>query len=319
MSVNPDRDQPWTGRNWACAQAVKQARGELLLFIDADVRLKPGAIEAAVGIAQAEHIDLLSCLPGIVRDSWSEWLVQPLIFNAIATGFDLAVVNNPQTETAVAAGPFMLFRRSAYKQVGGHRGVAAEVLEDVELSRRIKHSGLKLHMAIGPELATVQMYPTWAALWEGWTKNLYSIFERNGWLTFYVALMMIIMYGVPSLGLALMVAKGWVAPLTPLDYLACSLALTAIVLQYNLRRLGEKITAIPTRYWWLGNLGGLLVAAIALASFIKTETGWGWTWRGRALSLPQFPVERYSSEPAISYFESPVVVDNLTEEVVKDK
>jgi hypothetical protein len=42
---------------------------------------------------------------------------------------------------------------------------------------------------------------------------------------------------------------------------------------------------LPVRYWGLSWLGGLLVAAIAIASIIKTETGWGWTWRGRSLAL----------------------------------
>jgi hypothetical protein len=44
----------------------------------------------------------------------------------------------------------------------------------------------------------------------------------------------------------------------------------------------------PVRYWGLRWLGGLLVAAIAIASIIKTETGWGWTWRGRSLALPTY-------------------------------
>jgi enoyl-[acyl-carrier-protein] reductase (NADH) len=36
-------------------------------------------------------------------------------------------------------------------------------------------------------------------------------------------------------------------------------------------------------------------------------------------SFKKFVVERYGSKPVIIYFESPVVVDNLTGEVVKDK
>ena len=36
-------------------------------------------------------------------------------------------------------------------------------------------------------------------------------------------------------------------------------------------------------YWWLSGVGGIIVAALALTSIVKTETGWGWTWRGRSL------------------------------------
>jgi hypothetical protein len=52
-----------------------------LLFIDADVRLKPQAIETALQKAQDEHSALLSLAPAIVCGCWSEWLVQPLMVN----------------------------------------------------------------------------------------------------------------------------------------------------------------------------------------------------------------------------------------------
>jgi hypothetical protein len=65
------------------------------------------------------------------------------------------------------------------------------------------------------------------------------------------------------------------------------ICLSAIVIwqHYNLRRLGAEISDCPTKYWWLGGLGDALVAAIAIGSAIKTETGWGWTWRGRPLQI----------------------------------
>ncbi|WP_223300704.1 hypothetical protein [Oscillatoria nigro-viridis] len=52
-----------------------------------------------------------------------------------------------------------------------------------------------------------------------------------------------------------------------------------------MRRLGAEISDCPTKYWWLGGLGGALMAAMAIGSAIKTETSWGWTWRGRTLQI----------------------------------
>ncbi|MCC5621827.1 hypothetical protein [Nostoc sp. CHAB 5715] len=65
----------------------------------------------------------------------------------------------------------------------------------------------------------------------------------------------------------------------------------AILLQYNLRTLAAQASHSSPKYWWLHSLGGLLVAVIAIASVIKTETGWGWTWRGRSLKHPISPRE----------------------------
>ena len=71
----------------------------------------------------------------------------------------------------------------------------------------------------------------------------------------------------------------------PITLLTICLSIIVILQHYNLPRLGAEISDCPKKYWWLGGLGGALVAAIAIGSAIKTETGWGWTWRGRHLQI----------------------------------
>ena len=280
----------WAGKNWACAQAVQVATGEFLLFIDADVRLKPGAIETAIATVETKKIDLLTCMPALVCDCLAEWLVQPLMFNHLAVCFDFTAVNDPTTDSAFAAGPFMLFRRSAYDKIGGHEAVAGEIVEDVELARRIKRAGLKLALYAGSNLASVRMYRSWSALWEGWTKNLYLGANRSWGMMIYMAAIMFFLYPMPWLALGILLANGDFANIItnhqlPITLLTMCLCAIVIWQQYNLRSLGAQISDCSTKYWWLGGLGGALVAAIAIGSAIKTETGWGWTWRGRALQI----------------------------------
>ncbi|MEG3989554.1 glycosyltransferase family 2 protein [Microcoleus sp. S28C3] len=291
--------QYWAGKNWACTQAVQVATGDFLLFIDADVRLKPGAIETAIATAETEKIDLLTCMPALVCECFAEWLVQPIMFNHLAVCYDFTAVNEPTTDSAFAGGPFMLFRRSAYEKIGGHEAVAGEIVEDVELARRIKRAALKLGLYSGSNLASVRMYRSWNALWEGWTKNLYLGANRSWGLMVYMAAIMLFLYPMPWLALAILLANGDFAeilaisnyqlPITnyqlPITLLTICLSVIVIWQHYNLRRLGAEISDCPTKYWWLGGLGGGLVAAIAIGSAIKTETGWGWTWRGRILQI----------------------------------
>ena len=283
-------NQYWAGKNWACAQAVPEATGDFLLFIDADVRLKPGAIETAIATVETKKIDLLTCMPALVCDCLAEWLVQPLMFNHLAVCFDFTAVNDPTTDSAFAAGPFMLFRRSAYDKIGGHAAVASEIVEDVELARRIKRAGLKLALYAGSNLASVRMYRSWSALWEGWTKNLYLGANRSWGMMIYMAAIMFFLYPMPWLALGILLANGEIANIItnhqlPITLLTMCLCAIVIWQQYNLRSLGAQISDCSTKYWWLGGLGGALVAAIAIGSAIKTETGWGWTWRGRALQI----------------------------------
>ncbi len=273
----------WVGKNWACVQAVEQASGEFLLFLDADVRLKPGAISAAMEFVQRSQIDLFTCWPTLVCGCWAEWLAQPLIAGILAAGLDFAQINDPQSETVFAVGPFMLFRRTAYEQIGGHRAVGNQVVEDVELARLIKQKGLRLHCGLGHELGTLQMYPTGAALWEGWTKNCYLGSQRNLGITLQTALLILWICTLPWLAAIGLLIKGSLAGFTTFDGIAIALALASILLQYPMRRAIAQLSAIPPRYWWLTGLGGVFVTAIILGSIIKTETGWGWTWRGRPL------------------------------------
>lgn len=274
----------WVGKNWACVQAAEQTTSEYLLFIDADVRLKPGAIETVIQTAEAEQADLLTLVLEIECGCLAEWLVQPLIISTLLLGYDFADVNDPESETAFGAGPFMLFRRSAYEQIGGHRAVADQVVEDVELSRRIKHSGHKLRYFLGGEIASVRMYRSFAALWEGWTKNLYVGSGRNlsGMIRFIALLLLVCT--LPWVALVGLLTRSLFMPLNGWDWGAIALSTITVLIHYDLRCVGSKLTQIPTRYWWLTGVSGVLVAAIVLDSIIKTETGIGWTWRGRSLA-----------------------------------
>ena len=285
MTVPPrPTDIPWRGKNWACANAVEKATGEYLLFIDADVRLEPDAIATAVTDCQNHQADLLSCGPGIVCGCLAEWLVQPVMMSCIAVGFNFEAVNDADDQTtAFAAGPFMLFRRSAYDRIGGHRAVATETVEDVELAKCIKRSGLKLRYLLSTDLIKVRMYRSFGALWEGWTKNYYEGGGRKLGDTLYSAFALSLIFVMPWLGLAAGL-RGCVVSNDAGWWLVSGLGVVSVALQVYMRWAAQRVFNQPFRYWWLGWLSGGIVVAIALASIIKTETGWGWTWRGRSLA-----------------------------------
>lgn len=285
-------DIPWQGKNWACANAVERATGDYWLFIDADVRLEPAAIARALIDSTQAQADLLSCAPTVQCGCLAEWLAQPIIIALIAVGFDFAAVNDPaQPDQAFAAGPFMLFRREAYQQIQGHRGVATVALEDVTLARRIKAAGLRLRYVLSGPVIQVRMYQNLAGLWEGWTKNFHLGGGRRLGTTLFAAGVVTIIFLLPWL-VAVAGILGWILeplelPLTLLSPGALGLAIAGVftlTLHLWIRLDMAQQFQVPPRYLSLGALGGVLVTAIALVSIIKVETGWGWTWRGRPMS-----------------------------------
>ncbi len=278
----------WMGKNWACAQAMDRATGDYVLFIDADVQLKPGAIETAVSAALENQWDLLTGWPTIVCGCLGEWIAQPIVASMFSLSFQPESIEDPKSETMFAVGPFMLFRRSAYDRVGGHRALRSEIVEDVELARAIQQAGLTLHFGYLGDLALLRMYRTFGALWEGWTKNWHLGSQRNTQATFYSALIALLAFSLPwfSVGLTAMnlwqalPSGGWQVWLLGAIGIA---AVLFLVRQYQIRQRLESVMNLSAKYWWLSGLGGLVIAAIAIASWVKTETGWGWTWRGRSL------------------------------------
>lgn len=273
----------WRGKNWACAQGAQHTESEYLLFLDADVRLKPGAIAAACQAMEQTQADLLTVIPQIECGFWGEWLIQPLIMGLLVAGFDFTQVNDPASSKAFAAGPFMCFRRSAYDRLGGHRAVANCVVEDVELARRIKQKGMTLRFAIGHPLASVRMYRTWQGIWEGWTKNWHEGSQRNLGVTLFSALIPFLVGVVPWVGGIVAVWQVISGQGTLETEITGAIALGVIGLQWEMRRQLEPILGIPPRYWWLTGIGAIFTIAIILMSIVKAETGWGWTWRGRSL------------------------------------
>jgi hypothetical protein len=105
---------------------------------------------------------------------------------------------------------------------------------------------------------------------------------------FLLAVTMLLIYPLPWLCLVAIGYKLSAGVANALDLLAAAVATIAIFFHYDLRRVSSEVSQILTSYWWLGGIGGTIVAALAVASVIKIETGWGWTWRGRSLKLSLF-------------------------------
>jgi cellulose synthase/poly-beta-1,6-N-acetylglucosamine synthase-like glycosyltransferase len=283
ISVPPrPAKEVWLGKNWACTQAAALAQEEYLLFIDADVRLDAEAIAVALTHAKKYETDLLSAMPKVICGCLSEWLAQPIIFRMLIAGFDPEAVNDPAQQKAFAAGPFMLFRRQAYEQIGGHRSVADDLVEDVALARCIKAAGLKMRLVLGFDFVQVRMYQNFAGLWEGWTKNFHMGAQRRISGTLMVPLIAFSSLTLPwSISIFSLVG---LLHGTLWQGILLIVSLGLLIWEWRLWQQQSQLLQQPVRYWGLSWLGGILVSAIAIGSIIKTETGWGWTWRGRSLA-----------------------------------
>jgi glycosyltransferase involved in cell wall biosynthesis len=170
----------WSGKNNALVAGAKEARGEWLLFTDADTVHRAGSLARSLTEARQKKTALLSYSPEQEVHGLWEKAVMPVIFAELASTFRPSLVSDPASSVAAANGQYILVSREAYDAVGGHAVVATSLLEDVELARAVKASGRKIFFRYGGDAVRTRMYRSFAQLKEGWTKNLALLFPSSG-------------------------------------------------------------------------------------------------------------------------------------------
>ena len=204
----------WAGKPWACYQLSRQATGDYLLFTDADTVHHSQSVESAMKMAMERDTDLLSVWPHQITETWSEKLVIPMIYLLgqmwIPFWFLRLVQKSPGLKRCVpkflwkdfgvANGQYMLFKRSAYKEIGSHQVVKDHLVEDVALGREVAKripKGWRLLNADGHAIVECRMYRDFLGVWEGFSKNLRPVFEKRGYAFFGVGLVMVVTMLLP--------------------------------------------------------------------------------------------------------------------------
>lgn len=260
----------WAGKPWACRQAAEVATGDLLLFVDADVRLAPWAAPAAVAHLLGARLDLLSLFSDWELLGFWERVVVPVVGWFIRGSVDLAEANSRTGRRAFANGQLVLVDRSAYDGVGGHGAVRAEVLEDVRLAEAFRSAGHRLGLLHAPGAFTVRLYDSLGSIVSGYSKNLFEGMGRRAGVALGAVALVGLGTLLPWLLLALLPACGAAWPWTAWAGLLCALQLA---FRWRLERVDGRSGAL----FWTHPLGNLVLVAILLRSL----AGGPATWKGR--------------------------------------
>lgn len=168
--------QGWAGKPWACHQLAQAATGDVLIFTDADVRWRTGALGALLtewraGARKGRTPQLLSVWPRQLTPSAGLRLLTPLVDAAMLGNLPVPLMDTPLPGAAAANGQVMVFDRDGYARIGGHEAVRSSVLEDVGLARAVRRSGGRVVLALGNRAVAVQMYPDARAAIAGLAKS----------------------------------------------------------------------------------------------------------------------------------------------------
>ncbi len=166
----------WTGKNWACQQLSEAAGGGFFIFTDADNRYATNAIKNTMGWMQKLNLGFLSAFPQQFTGTLMEKLVIPVIDIFVYGTLPLWMTYYLRSPLFAAAnGQWLAFTREAYHRIGGHQGVRNQVVEDVEISRLVKRSGIKMLTTAGTGVVFGRMYRNAKEVVDGFTKNLFGL------------------------------------------------------------------------------------------------------------------------------------------------
>jgi chlorobactene glucosyltransferase len=279
LMQSPPLPPGWTGKVNACAagaRAVADA-AEWLCFVDADIRAQPALIASAIGAASREAIDLLTLAPRQELQSFAERLVLPCGFYLLSFSQNLARMQAADSDDAAATGQFMLIRRAAYEDVGGHAAVSRSIVEDLDLARLMKRRGHRVLMQDATALMSVRTYTDWATLWPGLARTLVDLLGGP------TATLVTTAAGVTLAWAILLIPAFDLAGCAAGTQNACLAAVPALVgaaAAFGLHLAGAAYFRIPLIYGLLFPLGYTAGAVIALDG-LRRRTSGRVRWKGR--------------------------------------
>lgn len=264
----------WAGKNWACARAAGEARGELLLFIDADVCIDPDAPAALISTLQEERLGLLSIFGTWDVQGFWERAVIPAVGWLIRGAVDLDRVNDPGRSEAFANGQLILVHREAYDQIGGHEAVRDQILDDVRLAEAFKRHGSRIGLRLGEWVFRVRLYRSLSEIIAGYSKNLYEGMGRQPVIGLGAILFILVGTLVPFLGLFLgvvaRVGLGWGMPKTGWLVALALICLLQLGFRYRIDRRDGR----SGRDAWTHPLANTVLIWILFRSVFFVQTKW---------------------------------------------
>lgn len=274
----PPLPEGWTGKNHACARLAEVARGEFLLFIDADVTLAPEAAAALAAHATSAGAALVSGVPRQRIGSLGEALTVPMIGFLLVGYLPVPMMRaSLRPSLGAACGQLVLVARAAYAAVGGHGAIRGRIHDGVFLPRLLRAAGHRTDLVAGRDLATCRMYANFDQAWAGFSKNAHEGMATARALPLWTLLlfgghvMPVALLGLGLLGVGSPVAIGLSAAA-----LGLSLATRAAITLAG----GEPAWTIPL------HPGAVLVAlAIQWNVLLRPRRSGAAIWKGRSYPL----------------------------------
>ena len=270
-----DLPEGWMGKSHALAKGAAQARGEYLVFTDADVVLEKTTITRAVAYMQSYRLDHLTlAFKNVTRG----WLLNSLILDAglgLLFLFRPWMVKKSTSRAFMGIGAFNMLKRSVYQEIGGHEHIKMHPIDDLMLGKLIKQHGFFQDCLLAYDFVVVPWYDSVRAMSHGLEKNVFAVVHYRTLL-------------IPVVLTAIIIPSIW--PLWGLmlgDTTVRAVCLFTLGIRLATFYKGLLVQGLPEGYLPGALLTPYISCYIILKSVFVTMKNDGILWRGRHYALAE--------------------------------
>ncbi|HNS18064.1 MAG TPA: glycosyltransferase [Bacteroidales bacterium] len=256
----------WLGKNHACHQLATKARGEYLLFLDADVEIGKNLISNALAHLLQKRLKLFSLFPQQTMVSWGERITVPIMNYILVSLLPLSMIKNSHRPSFAAAnGQFMLFDAEVYRKHWFHHAVRQKMVEDILIMKLMKKMRYRVHTLLSNGQIRCRMYSDFREAVQGFSRNVLEYFGGHILTMLLFALLTVcgfifVFFGLP--------------PEWFIAYLGLNLFLSVIVSLVSRQPVFKNLVLLPVQkvvFLWIG--------------FLAVKNRWSgvWYWKDRKI------------------------------------
>ena len=270
----------WTGKNFASHQLAKHAKGEYFIFTDADTLHFPKTVSSAFGALITTKIDALSIYPRQIMVTFAERMTVPIINIALQCFIPFILIKKSKSPLfSTALGQFMMFKREAYEKIGGYESIKGHLVDDIQISKRVKKSGYKFMIFDGRNTIYCRMYKNLKGVIIGLAKSIYPAFNGNILALFsFTGLLtatLLIPFTLLPLGAFLL---NW--PVAIIRLIIFQIIIILAIKSIFAIRYKQRMLDIL-----LAPLSMAIIDALVFVSFFQAKYGEGLSWKGRVYDV----------------------------------
>jgi Glycosyltransferases, probably involved in cell wall biogenesis len=270
----------WIGKNFASHQLAKYAKGEYFIFTDADTLHFPKTVSSAFGALITTKVDALSIYPRQIMVTFAERMTVPIINTALQCFIPFILIKKSKSPLfSTALGQFMMFKREAYEKIGGYESIKGNMVDDIQISKRVKKAGYKFMIFDGRNAIYCRMYKNLKGVITGLAKSIYPAFNGNVLALFSFTGVLTATLLVPFILLPLgAFLLDWPAAIIRLMIFQIIIVLaikTIFAIRYKQRMLDILLAPVSMA----------IIDALIFLSFFQAKYGEGLLWKGRVYDV----------------------------------